>query len=217
MHLPGHGYGLVNTVTGATPLRVRIGFMRTRSRKGASASSQPFTRSEEMAEAADDLALRERPFALFGVLAHQLVQLRRIEGVQLTNLQDDRQQLTLVQLGLETMGRRAHGGVLGGVRRPYHAGANLDLLRCPSASRPDSRRQHRRAPGAGEAPPRQHRTASGADAFTFRKHLGAYGADVFAVRKHLGPAVLTLSPSVSTWGPAVLTFRRPSAPGGLRC
>ena len=38
MQRPGQGNGLVSTVTGATPLRVRTGFIRTRSTNACSAA-----------------------------------------------------------------------------------------------------------------------------------------------------------------------------------
>ncbi len=44
MHWPGQGNGFVSTVTGATPLAVRTGFIRTLSRKER--SSQGAARAE---------------------------------------------------------------------------------------------------------------------------------------------------------------------------
>ena len=85
--VPGHGNGLVSTVTGVTPESVRTG--RSRSRRTNSDSSRG-PRARERAEARDDLRLREQAAAVLRVAAHDPVEAARVERGIAQHRVDDR-------------------------------------------------------------------------------------------------------------------------------
>ncbi len=100
MHFPGQGYGLVKTVTGATPLSVRTGFMRSFSTKGDFVPG-PIELSAQVSETLDDFALGEKARAILRVAPQDRLVAGLIEEFQNFDLGDEGGKLLLVDLGLE--------------------------------------------------------------------------------------------------------------------
>ena len=101
----GTGNGCVSTVTGATPLRVRIGFMRRRrSRSSAIATPAPVAAQEP--HALHQLAAIEEAAAVLGMAAQDLVQRRVVETLGRRAGLDDRAKLAPIALGVEPLADR---------------------------------------------------------------------------------------------------------------
>ena len=78
MQRPGQGKGCVSTVTGATPLCVRIGFMRSRRSRSSATAGRRAARDQEP-KALHQLAAVEEAATVLGMAAQDPLERRVVE------------------------------------------------------------------------------------------------------------------------------------------